>query len=341
VVGADVKRVKFAHHFILGLCSVGIYLLSGNFWAGLAFAVLVNSGWLLAFHGNVGQVPAALIALGLASGDKNVQIGLWVFALLYEPKLLPAFVVIAITGQWYMVVPITALGIMLFYLLPAKVRGWIWESSVVIPGRMAKHRPKSAEWVPWYTAQGLLYLLPWTMLAVLAKNEALYWLPPALFVLLTAGGKVLRPNHLLPLLAWIAMSGISPLLIVCLVITDWTSQGFYFGDVWARNYPFLRVMNEEAEVIGKWLRDKPGSIWVNGIHSGIYIHARKPVPYGMAEQIEINGVATERRQLMIKKWKENPPDWVVNGENIIQFDGTGYKPVTTLNKWKIWKKVGG
>src|SRR5512147_2577943 len=65
VVGKSVPRVKFANTFLVSLPSLAILYYTGNFWAGLAFIILVNSGWLIGFHGNVGQVPAGLFAMAL------------------------------------------------------------------------------------------------------------------------------------------------------------------------------------------------------------------------------------------------------------------------------------
>jgi hypothetical protein len=217
---------------------------------------------------------------------------------------------------------------------------WLWESSVLIPLRMAKYRRKEA-WIPPYTAQPLLYILPWMVAAVWWKPDILYWLPVLIFVIVTAAGRVVRPNHLLPLAGWIAMSGIHPAAVMALSAVDWASAGFYFGDIWFRFYPWLGDMNRVAEAAGKWLRDKKGSLWVNGLHTAVYIHARKPVPFGMAEQIEINGVAIERRKEMTRRFKQAPPDWVVDWDNtLVTFVKTGYQCVNPKDEIKVWKKAG-
>ena len=63
IVGRSVPRVKFLHHFILGATgSTIIFLYTGNIWSSLAWAILINSGWLFAFHGNVGAI-ATLLAI--------------------------------------------------------------------------------------------------------------------------------------------------------------------------------------------------------------------------------------------------------------------------------------
>ena len=54
VVGADIWKVRFLHHTLIGLGCVALYFLTG-FWSALTLLILVQSAWLLAFHGNVGQ----------------------------------------------------------------------------------------------------------------------------------------------------------------------------------------------------------------------------------------------------------------------------------------------
>jgi len=67
IVGVDIIRIRILHTFLIGLPGVIFYILTGNFWCALAFIVIVNSGWLYAFHGNVGQQAAGYILLALQS----------------------------------------------------------------------------------------------------------------------------------------------------------------------------------------------------------------------------------------------------------------------------------
>ena len=347
IVGKSVPRVKFIHHALLGMAGIGVYLLSGSFWNGLAFTVLINSGWLLAFHGNVGQVPAALIALSFTL-PPWMAIILWALTVFYEPKLILTFLLMFLFKSWWVEWPtLLALlcggGLIMAYLaLTKQWKGW-WESSVTIPGRMAKARKiYSYPWVPWFTASGFLYLLPWAALAVAAKPDVRYWLPAAAYLIFSGMGKVLRPNHFIPLVAWIAGAGIAPWMVLMLCVVDWTSAGFYLGDIWGRFYLGLRDLNQEAQRAGEWLKDKAGSIWVNGIHTGIYIYAQKPVNYGLAEQIEIREVAHERRAEMVKRWKSDPPAWVVMTQGAgVKFNATGYVRAERFGSTEIWRKQNG
>lgn len=340
VVGVDVKRIKFANHFLVGFVGVILYWMTGNFTNALAYTVLVNSGWLLAFHGNVGQVPAALIVLALVS-PAPLAFVLWVLAVGFEPKLFFSLVVYAALAGWWFAVLLIPLGLLGLLLKDTQWFRWLWESSVVIPARIGRTRNKET-WFPWFTSNPVLYILPWLLLGVWSKPDLLYWLPVLAYVVFIALGKAVRSNHLIPLIPWLAFAGISPEFVIGLVIVDFISSGFYLGDMWLRYYPALGDLNETARATGEWLKDKAGTLYVNGIHSGIYIHARKPLCLGMTEQIEIREVAAERREDMRRRWKENPPDWVVTGDvpGII-FKPIGYRKTATVGATEIYRKIGG
>ena len=336
LVGRDVKRVKFANHFLLGAVGVILFVMTGNYWSSLAYTVLINSGWLLAFHGNVGQVPAALVSLAMVA-HPAVSFVLWILAVLYEPKLLLSFSVVAVLKGWWIALPFASAGYLLAIIFWEKQWfRWLWESSVTIPSRIGKSRHNEM-WFPWFTSNPVLYLLPWIFLGV--KAGWFYWLPAIVYVVVICLGRAIRSNHFIPLIPWIALSGISPMFVLGLAIIDFISSGLYLGDIWLRYYPALGDMNEDARAIGEWLKDKAGSLYVNGIHSGIYIHARKPLSLGMTEQIEIREVAKERRAEMVRRWKETPPDWVVIGDVPgVTFKPVGYSKVATVNTSAIYRK---
>lgn len=341
--GASIPRVRFANHFLIGAAGAVYTLATGDFWGGLAFGVLVNSGWLLAFHGNVGAVPAALVMLSFAS-PPWLAASLCMLALLYEPKLLLSFGFLLVF-RWpvYGAVAVATCAIvaLLLYLSARPLWNWIWESSVIIPARMAKTRKKHGlyGWAPWFTSTGFLYLLPWLIFAAMAKPDPVYWAPALAYLLLIGTGSVIRENHLIPLVPWIAAAGIKPEILVALCAVDWVSGGLYLGDIWQRFYLGLRQRIAEAKAVGEWLRDKPGHIWVNSLDSEVYIHARKPIPYGLAEQIEIRENAHERRQQMLETWRIDPPDWVVDGPDPgVQYQTGGYRLVLKSPLYRIWKR---
>jgi hypothetical protein len=195
--------------------------------------------------------------------------------------------------------------------------------------------------MPHYTANAFIYIGMWLVPAVLAKPDPLYWLPPLAFLILLFAGRVIRPNHLLPLIPWIATTGLNPAWVIALASVDTISAGFYLGDIWARFYPGLRDVIKEAREIGEWLKGKPGKLWLNSMYSEIYIWSGKAPQYGMTEQVEIASVAAERRQKMKSRIAKNPPLWVVEQPGYInRFDPEGYRPVARSVYFVIYKKEG-
>jgi hypothetical protein len=343
VVGKDVGRVRFAYHVAVSGLGIGAYLLNGDFIGSLAYVVLVNSGWMLAFHGNVGAVPAGLLFLGLAAAA-NPWLAFICFALavVYEPKLAPAaLALVAVYGLWlqFLAGLLVALPVVLYLeLFNRTVWDYMVEANWTIPKRMNK--PRRYPWAPVFTSTTLLYLMPWLALAALAKPDFLYWLPALAFALVTGMGRVIRPNHLLPLAGWIAAAGIDPVLVLALAGADWVSGGLYLGDIWARFYPGLAERVRQAREAGEWLRGKPGMVWVNSLHSEVYIYAEKEAPYGMVEQIEIREASPERRAHMRDAFQCRPPDWVVTGPDPgVNFTPRGYAEAARNQMFQVWRKL--
>lgn len=346
VVGRDVARVKFAYHVLTALPGMVYTLLTGDGFGGLAFVMIINSGHMLAFHGNVSAIPAGLFLLAMASGNVWAACTFGVLAVLYDPKLAFSFLVMGVIKLWY--IPAIVWGIigllsaMWIYSDRPKVWEWLWMSIIVIPKRMNEVRRKGKlyKWTPWWTREVLVYVLPWVMAAVWAKPDALYWLPAIAYVVLIGFGYVIRPNHLLPLAAWIAASGIDPKWALALVCFDLIAAGFYLGDNWERFYRLFGYAVQYGKHIGEWLKDKPGTLWVNSMHTQVYIYANKAVPYGLCEQIEIRETAHERRDEMIERWKRGQADWVVDEDSRgVNFKGTGYSlRVNSQNGFTIWEK---
>ena len=342
VVGKDVRRVRFTYHLAVSGLGIGAYLLGGNFPAALAYIVLVNSGWMLAFHGNVGAVPAGLVLIGLAAGNPWIAFVCCALAVLYEPKLAPSVLaLVVVRGLWLPLIVITlvSLPVVLYLeLFNRTVLDWLVEANLTIPRRM--NGPRRYPWSPAFTSTTFLYLMPWLALAVLARPDFLYWLPALLFLLVTGMGRVIRPNHLIPLIPWIAAAGISPVLALALCATDWVSAGLYLGDIWARFYPGLAERVRQAKEAGEFVRSKPGVLWVNSLHSEIYVYAQKPVPYGMPEQIEIRTATPDRRRIMLEAFQCRPADWIVLGPDPgVNFTPRGYKLAAENQMFQVWRKL--
>jgi len=65
------------------------------------------------------------------------------------------------------------------------------------------------------------------------------------------------------------------------------------------------------------------------------------VPFGLAEQIEINSVAKERRIIMRNEWKKHPPDWVAQCQDNahVKFTPNGYKLIAEAPGVSLYQKV--
>ncbi len=341
VVGRDVGRVRFAHHLLVSLPGI---IVGG--WAGLAFVTLVNSGWLWAFHGNVGQVPAGLVFIGLLSGDPWVG-GLCVgLAVASEPKLLPSAAVMFIVNGWYLpgaVYAVIAGAVALcIRLLSREYWGYLTEANLTIARRMTTFRREMAAQgqTMFHASTGVLYILPWLVFAVQARPDWRYWLAPALFVGVTLAGLAVRNNHALPLAGWIAAAGLPPGVTLALIAADLISARLYLPDLWKTFYGGLSGPNQDARIVGEWLRDKPGRLWVDGLMTNIYIYARKPIEYGLNEQAEIREVAHERREKWRQAFKASPPEWVVLGfAPGYEFTGAGYRLEAQTSASKIYRRL--
>ena len=353
ITGPHVARVKFANHFIIGAAGAAFYMITGEFTPALIYTIMVNSGWMWAFHGNVSQIPAALLFMSMATDNPAAIAILVILAVLTDPKLLPAAIAIFIiqtvpaltiagTAAAIGVACLIIVGIIALKadISAGKIIWWIWEGSVTIPLRMSKNRGGLYTWMPWWTAKAVLYIGPWLALAIWSKPDLVYWIPAILYLAVISSGQVIRQNHLLPLIPWIAGAGSPPEFAIGLAGLDYFSAGFYFGDLWTRFYRGFGDSIKAAAAAGRFLEKIPGKLWVTGMHTEVYIYARRPVPYGLAEQIEIREVAHERRKLMQQRWKKEPAEIVVETESAnVQFVPKGYTIMANNGPTRVWRKT--
>jgi hypothetical protein len=350
LVGKSIERVRFTSHLILGFGGgMLVYTLTGNFWASLAFSTLINSGFIYAFHGNVGQVPAVLIVVALLVADPWIACAAMFVAVLFEPKLGFSWVAMAIIQGWWTPFAVYS-GVFILTVLVSfrtQVFQWIWESSVRIPAIMGKYRTVMLghyhPWVPHFMAIPIVFLMPWIMLAVWSKPDVLFWIPPALYMIFIALGQAIRPNHLIPLAAWIAIPQVNAMWVFTLVLSMWLASGFYLGNIWLRFYPSLDTICTECKRVGLLVKDTVGTMWVNGMFSTcVYLYAGKKVPYGMTESIELRDASPDRRKVMVTKWKKHPSDYVVETPDpVIQFQPTGYQSLWKNNMgFALYKRKG-
>jgi len=342
-----IERVKFLHHTFLGIGCIIFYLVSSQPLSALILLVLVESGWLLAFHGNVSDVPTVLVAIALVTPAPWIAFWIMAAAVFYEPKLLFAFgVLIVIKGWWlFTLLLLCWAGLIWLFCRKEDWFKWIWESSWTIPKRMdvVRRKEKLYDWMPFFTSKGFMYILPWVFLGVIFSGQPWwYWIPMCVYLITLGMGYAIRENHLIPLAAWLAVGwqGTAILPALALIWTDWISAGFYLGDIWMRHYQGLKERNAEARRVGEWLKGKAGALWVNELHSAVYIYARKPVPFGLCEQIEIREVAHERRNRMKIYFKMQPPEWVVCGLSAaITFRANGYRLAHEDGSMTVFEKV--
>jgi hypothetical protein len=335
IVGKSIPRVKFAYSLLISSFGLAYFAITKDFIGAGIFIVLLNSGWLLSFHGNVSAVPAGFILMALAFHDPILSAGFMLLAVLYDPKIilttlaLTMWFGLAYLGWFGVGVVFCVICLVITRLLSKQLFDWLIESSVILPMGIYKGRTSDwyKVWLPPFTATGYLYILPWILAGVLFNPNLTFWLPAAVYATSMATGRVVRPFHLLPLAAWLAMSGITPLVVLALVITDWISSGFHFGDYFCRYYQGLYPRLVDSVDLGRVLAEKDGTLWVNCIDTELYIYADKPVPYGMCEQAEICSIVGEtRRNEMKRRWLEKSPDWVVLGSDptAVRFDPQGY-----------------
>jgi hypothetical protein len=342
----DIKVVRFLHFMATGMPSIIYYLVTKDYAGALAFLILIHSGWLYAFHGNVGDIPAGLIFLALITGNPWLFVALLVVATFYEPKLVVAtglMILIKIQTVW---LPTLVYGMVIgalvsiLYLKFRQVFDWIVESSYTIPKRMISSRKGLYKFMPSFTSIPFMYILPWLFAGIYSKPELLYWLPAIIMIAFQFVGKVIRPNHLLPLAAWVAAAGIRPEIVFALATTDLLSAGLYIGNIWARFYPGLDAITRNAKQIGEWLKDKPGILWVNSMWAQIYMYANKKPHYGMMEVVEVNSVAKERTNTMVELIKQHPPDWIVTDATArVGYDYRNYRNVAKVSDFIVYKRV--
>jgi hypothetical protein len=351
VAGASVPIVKFIDHMLTALPGLIYYQISGNFAGALIYIGLVNSPHLQAFTGNVGHLATALIMASMISIHPGVSCLFLCAAVFVEPKYLPAAIAAAIIQGWWQAIPVLFSGMVaaagILWLIARfndfdlkTLLGWIIESSVTIPGRMSKYRHKLVQWMPWWTSEPLMIMLPWIVAAAITRPEMNFWLPAILYVAVISLGFTIRPYHLIPLVPFIALAGIPQDLALILWAIEFLTAGFYLGNMGARHYRYYWDQVLVSSEIGKWMKDKEGSLWVNGMHTEVYLYAQKKCPFDLIEQIEINDVAHERRAVMKEEWIRHPPDWVVVGDNAkVKFQPNGYTIEAEAPGAVVYRKV--
>ena len=74
-------------------------------------------------------------------------------------------------------------------------------------------------------------------------------------------------------------------------------------------------------------------------NSSIYLYANKKPQHGMMEVVEVNSVAKERREVMLKALIKSPPDWIVLDDTaIVEYDYNKYRNVAKINNFNVYKR---
>jgi hypothetical protein len=338
-----VSRVRFLEYFVYGSVGAVYFLATGNFGAALLYLVMVNTPWLWAFTGNVSQFPAAMIMLGFAFPPLAPLF--WGFVVMYEPKMILPYMAMAVIYGWWIATFIWGViaVILVLYLWKFQKEYWGWcvEAFYTMPKDMdRKRKGLYSTWVTWWMANAMLYISPIFVLAVWYKPDILFWIPVIVYLLFIARGRVVRPHHVIQIIPWIAVAGIPFPIVLLFVLVDFFASGFYLGDWWQRHYVSLRDAVYESKNAGLWLKDKPGSIYVFGMHSEVYVWAEKPVPYGFCMQIEVRESSKRVRDLQ-REFRINPPNWVCEtpSPNVLEFGKNGFQLITKGNMCKIWRRM--
>jgi len=339
----SIPATKFIEHTAYALPGLVYYLSTGQFFPALVFTYMINSGWLWAFHGNVSQFPAGMIMLSFAFPQYG-----WVFwglAVAYEPKLVIAYIPFAvISGWWWQSALWAVIAVAIVCGLYFFKNQWflyckeaMWDLSRKLN---AYRKGIYDQWVPYWQATEMVSITPWMILAVVSNPSIIFWITPIVYLFTLASGKAIRGNHLLVLIPFIAVSNINPALVLLLLATDFYSGGFYLRDIWFRFYQVFRNPLHDVMGAGLYLRDKPGTMFAFGMHSQIYIYANKPLMYGCPMQIEIRENSPRYRELP-KKFRQNPPDWVVETDlnNMMYFNPNGYALVLKGDTIKVWRHL--
>lgn len=341
-----IPTIKWIEYVFYALPGLVYFWTQHNFFNALAFTYLINTGFLWAFHGNVSQFPASMIMMSFALPEYG-----WVFwslAVLYEVKLFPVYFVYAFLMGWYWqfagLVIFTILGVYALYKLKPIWFGWLKEAMWDMSRKMQKYRKGLYDqWCPYWHTTAAVCCAPWMLSAVWFNPNIFFWLTPIVYLFVIATGRVIRGNHLIVLVPFIAVSNIDPLLILMFLAVDFYAAGFYLRDLWFRFYPYFSASITEAMWAGNFIKGKPGKLWVSGMHSEVYIYADKPVMFRDAcMQIEIReNISIDRQRKISHNWMADAPEWVVETEypNIVKFNSQGYVLEMTGEKTKVWHRA--
>ncbi len=317
ITGRNIGLTRFLHYVAVGCAAVAVTLAADSLAAGLLFTILALSSFLDAHHAWVEQLGAVFLVAALLSSDPIAPLFL-LLAIAFDLKLVPSALVITLLNQWwtgagFAIVILTGTLILCRVLAPRTLSA-VWYSLVTVPRRMVQERKRRGGTVfpAWtrYFSTPLLLVGPSVVVGLSSRPSVSLWLAVLAYLIVNSVGRIWRPYHWIPFAAFCAASEPGPLVAVAaLAIGEWAVAGAYFPDPeQARSQSVARAMNA-ARVVGLRLREQPGSLWVVGEFTQIYVYARKRPVRKAVDQVEIRDVVPERR-ILDDEFSE-PPDLVV------------------------------
>jgi hypothetical protein len=316
LTGRRVPIMKFLHHAIIGAIAVCVYYLTGSLSSGLMATALLQSAWFLAYQSWVDALGSAFLLLGVLLPPYPALV-CFAIATLFNIKMAVPALVWGITQHWFVEMAIVILGGLfvlnaIYIYRPAWIDTTVYQA-VTVAARLTTYRKQifqntfNSTW-----AVSMLLVIPTLLAAVQARTSIALWVVFAVYALLNAAGRTWRPNHWLPLSL---MAAAAPPLTwsVLILLMEWISTRAYWGNIWLTTYPGIVQELLEAKAIGEVLRDKPGTLWVNTLHTQIYIYAQKKPMYNMVQQVEIADVIPERAAQRDQALRKLAPTIIVLG----------------------------
>lgn len=326
---------KFLHHITIGLLIVAAYALSGSLGTALLATALLQSGWLRAYQSWMDQVSGALLLLSVLSPPAWALALIGLACLFNVKSAVPGAVWIALNGYWLTLGVGLAIASVVaaawYFVQPQSFRD-VWLSAVDVPSRMNKWRAGIVKLQ--FSHEAFLIVVPAVVLCFASNHNYKLWATALSYVLFNSWGRVWRANHWLPLSLIVAASP-PPLYALVVLLAEWVSVRFYFGNIWAVTYPQIAMQLLEARLIGEKLGAENGALWVNSFHTQIYVYAKKKPEWSCVEQLEIRDVMPERGKMRDEKLRRQPPTWIVLGPGRIDGDPKGFQTVGQIGNFAV------
>jgi hypothetical protein len=340
VSGRRLRLAQFLHHVAIGGFAIAAYRLTGRLDAGLLFTALAQSAWLHAYLTWLEPMAAGLLMLALLLGPwpSTICLALCVF---FDLKLAPSAFLLFVLRGWWLPLGVAALSAAALLavcrlLWPAQFAE-VWYGAVTVARRIARQRRQGGQRIrpSWGQefAMPLLLVAPAVAAAAWTRPDPVLWAVLATYVCVNLMGRVWRPYHWLPLAACAVAAPPEAALVLA---AEWIASGLYLGDLLRRTRPTSAPGLLSAQALGQKLRSLPGTLWVDGESTQIYVYAHKQ-PAWTVEQVEIRWVIPERRA-----WDagREPPELLVVGPRSLPLLPPGYRPFLVHGPFTVLLAAG-